>query len=159
MNKILFFLVFLFIGCGSSEYFYWDVNVSKSVKKKVPISISFPDYMKSGYVVGMDGDKFIYLNYQIPETVEKFYGEYLIKSLQKYGIGARIYPWGFNRKINHVVNIKIIDYYIDLKNKRAVLRVGCCNKRYVFEKKYKDNYLKAYKEVFDEMIKKIGGKL
>ena len=162
MKKIIFLIMFLFLfsGCAGSKYFYWDVNLStRKVNKTDCVFISFPDYMKSGYVAGVKDMKFVFLNDEIPESVENFYGSYLKKKLKNYGIGIKFYPWECNKKPKNIYRIRIIDYYIDLLHKKAVLKVECCGKNMIFEKKYKNDYLAAYKDVFDQFIKKIGGML
>ncbi|WP_457561423.1 hypothetical protein [Caminibacter sp.] len=159
MRFVLILLTLIFLGCGGSKYFYWDVNLSvkNSYKKNVAVKITLPDYLKSGYIIGLKGEKFLYLNYQIPETAEKFYGDYLIKKLRNLGINAKLYPWAYNYKPKKVYKIKISDYYVDLRKKEVVLKIECCKEKFVFIQPYKNDYLKAYKEVYDKMIKKIEG--
>ena len=159
MRIVFFILLIFFTGCGGSKYFYWDVNLSTKAKKEIPLSLNFPDYMKSGYVVAKDGEKLIFLKKEIPESVEKFYGGYLRKSLKKYGIDAKNYPWDYENKPKKIFFVNIYDYYVDLKNKEAVLKAECCNRYFDIKKKYKKEWMGAYKGAFDEFIKKLGGLL
>jgi hypothetical protein len=157
MRLIFIILMFFFIGCGDSKYIYWDLNVKKKSNKEIAVSLSFPDYMKAGYLVAKEGNEFIFLNKQIPERVESFYGGYLKKSLLRYGFKVKIYPWEFDYIPKKVYNIAIIDYYIDLKNKEVLLKAECCKKIIFIKKSYRNDYLKSYRDVFDIFIKKLGG--
>ncbi len=165
MKKYLSFLILFFlIGCSSgTQYFYWDINFpiqkKETVKKSIPVEIILPDYLKSGKILLLKNQKFIFSKYEIPSTPDEFYSRYFINRLSMMGIEAKLYPWDYDYVPKKIYKIRIIDYFVNTDKKEVLLKAVFKNKKMIFKQKYKNDFLNAYKKVYNKLIKKVGGML
>jgi hypothetical protein len=153
-----------FIGCGSSNYIYWKNNFKTQEKceKSYGVTLDIPEYLYSGKIAGIKNNKIVFLNEKINEIPEDFFEKYLIVSLRSLMDNKNIksYPWGFlNNKPKKVINVVIYDYLIDFDKKMVILTGIINNDNFKITKNFNKDYLKAYKNTFDELVLKIYKKI
>jgi hypothetical protein len=153
-----------FVGCGSSNYIYWKSNFKTQEKceKSYGVSIHIPEYLYSGKIAGIKNNKIVFLNKEINEIPEDFFEKYLVVSLRSLMNNTNIksYPWGFvSNKPMKVINVVIYDYLIDFDKKKVILTGIINNENFKITKNFNKDYLKTYKDAFDELVLKIYKKI
>ncbi len=150
----------IFWGCSQKSYLYWKNDFKNKYKtdKKIGINVEVPEYLYSGKLVAKKNNKLILLKTEINQIPDDFFTGYLVDSLSVLAgdYNIKSYPWEFqNNKPQKIYIVKIKDYFIDFDNKKVVLIGKINNKNFNIIKRYKKDYLGAYKKVYDELVLKI----
>jgi len=154
-------LAIFFIGCGSNNNFlYWKNNFKTQEKceKNYGVTVDIPEYLYSGKIAGIKNNKLIFLKEEINEIPEDFFEKYLIVSLRTLMNDKNIksYPWEFiNNKPKKIIKIVIYEYLVDFDKKEIILTGIINNNNFKIIKKFNKNYLKAYKNAFDELVLRV----
>ncbi|MEO1958430.1 MAG: hypothetical protein ABGX23_02655 [Nautiliaceae bacterium] len=148
-----FLWIFLFlIGCGESSYVFWKKSVTfpKEYNTTYQVRVEVPDYMLAGNFVGVRGGELVLLPYKINSVPSDFFAKYSVYSLQNLDKKDL-----FTLSDGKVINIKILDYYVDFDNKEVIIYFELNSKPFKVVLPYKGNYKKALKDAYDRLILKV----
>ncbi|MEO1924068.1 MAG: hypothetical protein ABGX25_06120 [Nautiliaceae bacterium] len=161
MIRIFFIFLLLFVGCSKNIYIHWNIEKESQVyetNKTVAVKIELPDYMLSGNIAGVKGGKIILLDYKINEIPEDFFEKYTVEKLKNL-TGFKVCSLWDTENFNVLVDIKILDYYVDFDKKEVVLKAEVFDKKFKRIINFKGDFLKAYQEAYDELLNFIAIKL